>query len=124
MYRAGICKGVYPTELLRAWDRWSRKSGECENIRPGNERIHCYDYGSSYSLLIYVCIDYYNVHQLYAVLVLDYGGKDMEHFRLKSWCQAESLLRQVVWSLAIAERVSDIAIIAKMINIMLITCLF
>ncbi|KAI8055673.1 hypothetical protein BDF22DRAFT_671460 [Syncephalis plumigaleata] len=82
VYRVGICKGVYPAELLHAWDSWSRKNSECENIRP----------------------DYYDTNQLYAVLVLDYGGKDMEHFRMTSWCQAESLLRQVVWSLAIAER--------------------
>jgi hypothetical protein len=51
-------------------------------------------------------LDYFEADQLYAVLILEYGGKDLEHASLNGWCQAESLLRQVAWSMAIAEKVS------------------
>ncbi|KAI9597657.1 hypothetical protein BDF19DRAFT_280894 [Syncephalis fuscata] len=82
LYRAGLCKGEYPEDLLQAWDIWDDNIMESENTRP----------------------DYFDAEQLYAVLILEYGGQDLEHYRLTSWCQAESLLKQVAWSLAIAEK--------------------
>ncbi|RKP05911.1 hypothetical protein THASP1DRAFT_19177, partial [Thamnocephalis sphaerospora] len=77
-----ICRGIYPTTLLRAWDLWAteRKS---ENERP----------------------DYFDDEQLYAVLVLEHCGTDLEHVLLERWAQAISVMRQIVWSLAIAEKV-------------------
>ena len=51
------------------------------------------------------CKDYFDDKQLYAVLIVEYGGLDLEHAKLKNWAQAWSVLAQVGWSTAQAEQV-------------------
>jgi len=43
---------------------------------------------------------------LYAVLVLENGGTDLEHSKLPSFYAAKSILFQVALSLAVVEKVS------------------
>ncbi|RGB40603.1 hypothetical protein C1646_753180 [Rhizophagus diaphanus] len=81
LYGVGVCCGNYPKVLLKEWDRWN-KEYKSENDRP----------------------DYFDDKQLYAVLIVEYGGVDLEHVKLKNWMQAWSVLTQVGWSTAQAEQ--------------------
>ncbi|PKC13069.1 hypothetical protein RhiirA5_461055, partial [Rhizophagus irregularis] len=81
LYGVGVCCGNYPKVLLKEWDRWD-KEYKSENDRP----------------------DYFDDKQLYAVLIVEYGGVDLEHVKLKNWMQAWSVLTQVGWSTAQAEQ--------------------
>ncbi|CAG8593177.1 15293_t:CDS:2 [Funneliformis caledonium] len=81
LYGVGICRGKYPEVLLKEWDRWD-KAYKSESARP----------------------DYFDDKQLYAVLIVEYGGLDLEHIKLKNWAQAWSVLTQVGWSIAQAEQ--------------------
>ncbi|GES75894.1 serine/threonine-protein kinase haspin [Rhizophagus clarus] len=81
LYGVGICRGSYPEVLLNEWDIWHKKY-KSENNRP----------------------DFYNEKQLYAVLIVEYGGIDLEHIKLKNWTQAWSILTQIGWSTAQAEK--------------------
>ncbi|CAG8527077.1 2201_t:CDS:2 [Ambispora leptoticha] len=80
VYRVGICRGTYPIPLLEAWDRWNRQH-KSENDRP----------------------DYFNQNQIYTIFVIEHGGVDLEHVKLKTWRQAWSILTQIGWTLALAE---------------------
>lgn len=80
MNRIVIVKGRYPTPLLRAWDAWDTKN-ESENDRP----------------------DVFSDQQLFAILLLEYGGPDLEHTELQSWDQAISIVQQLTLSLSAAE---------------------
>jgi serine/threonine-protein kinase haspin len=79
-FRVAICKGPYPDDLLEAWDRWEDEKGTY-NERPSE----------------------HSENQLYAVLVLRNGGTDLEHYKLRKWSSARSLLLQLTLSLAAAE---------------------
>ncbi|TPX35082.1 hypothetical protein SmJEL517_g02506 [Synchytrium microbalum] len=79
--RLGIVKDQYPQELLYEWDRWDQEN-ESESDRP----------------------DYMPDHQMYAILILEHAGTDLEHSKLKTWKQAKSLLGQAVASFSIAEK--------------------
>lgn len=48
--------------------------------------------------------DAFDPNQYYLVLCLPYGGTDLETFKLKSWAHAASILWQVAYGLATAER--------------------
>lgn len=50
-------------------------------------------------------LDFFDDDQLYAVLILAHGGKDLEHSTLESMTQARSVLLQVCLSLASVEQV-------------------
>jgi len=79
---AGICKGPYPRKLLTEWDIFAHeKNNNSLNDRP-----------SSFAR-----------EQLYAVLILNFGGKDLENIRLRNIQQAQSLIFQTCFSLATAE---------------------
>ncbi|SPO20512.1 related to ALK1 - protein kinase [Ustilago trichophora] len=80
---AHVVKGAYPAALLQAWDRWDAKrrtkTGEgAENIRP-----HVLGH-----------------QQVYALIVMSDGGKDLESLKVKSWLQAASIFWQVVAGLS------------------------
>ncbi|KAJ3412225.1 hypothetical protein HDV05_001085 [Chytridiales sp. JEL 0842] len=75
-----ICKGPYPDDLLEAWDCWEAEKGTY-NERPSE----------------------FPPDELYAVLVLRNGGSDLEHYKLRKWSAARSLLLQLTLSLAAAE---------------------
>ncbi|KAJ1911630.1 hypothetical protein H4219_005878, partial [Mycoemilia scoparia] len=83
-YRICICKGKLPSPLLKSWDKWKHANPKlCENARP----------------------DYYQSHQLFAVFILEYAGETLELTRaIKNWKAAQSIVRQLTLSLAIAEQ--------------------
>ncbi|OMJ26337.1 putative Xaa-Pro aminopeptidase P [Smittium culicis] len=82
VYKVCICKGKFPKILTDIWDKWKEdNSSLCYNYRP----------------------DFYTKDQLYAVLVLEYGGEPLETAKLSNWKQAQSILRQLSLSLALAE---------------------
>ncbi|PVU96725.1 hypothetical protein BB561_001003 [Smittium simulii] len=82
VYRVCICQGIFPKTLLNAWDSWKIENPEiCFNRRP----------------------DFYSESQLYAILILEYAGEPLETANLANWKQAQSILRQLSLSLALAE---------------------
>ncbi|RKP36457.1 hypothetical protein BJ085DRAFT_1757, partial [Dimargaris cristalligena] len=83
VHHLGICSGLYPEPLLNEWDRWQGDHPvECQNIRP----------------------DYLPPEQLYAVFVLAHGGTSLEHYRFQSLAELQSLLQQLAYILALAEK--------------------
>ena len=75
-----IVRGEYPTELLDAWDAFREAYPKRnENSRPA-----------------------YNVDQLYALLLMDDGGEELEQANL-SWVEAAGVFWQVAGALAAAE---------------------
>ncbi|KAI8806918.1 hypothetical protein BJ742DRAFT_679660 [Cladochytrium replicatum] len=79
----GVCRGPYPKILLDRWDQYASEKGT-ENDRP----------------------DYFDESQLFAVLILEHGGVDLEHSidKLDSYGEIRSILQQCAVSLAIAEQ--------------------
>ncbi|KAF9926542.1 hypothetical protein FBU30_003869 [Linnemannia zychae] len=80
-FGALVVRGKYPKAFLSAWDRF-RKSNGTESYRP----------------------DYYTSSQLYCIILLPYGGIDLEHCSLKNWRQAWTVLTQVAASLESKEQ--------------------
>ncbi|GAQ81799.1 haspin family Serine/threonine kinase [Klebsormidium nitens] len=80
-FGVGICRGAYSEELTAAWEAWDQENGS-ENDHP---RIFQED-------------------QVYVVFAFADGGSDLEHFTLRTYAEAVSLLLQVVASLAVAEQ--------------------
>ncbi|CAJ0844696.1 7448_t:CDS:2, partial [Entrophospora sp. SA101] len=75
LYGVGIIYGKYPDQLINQWDAWDEKHNS-DNDRP----------------------DYFDDKQLYVVMIIEYGGLDLEHVKLKNWNQAWSVLAQVGYS--------------------------
>lgn len=48
--------------------------------------------------------DYFEDDQLFAVIMLENGGRDLEHFGLRSWSEANDVFWQVVSTLARGEK--------------------
>ncbi|KAG0363786.1 hypothetical protein BGZ54_008044 [Gamsiella multidivaricata] len=76
-----IVKGRYPKTFLAEWDKFRRGNGT-ESVRP----------------------DVYAREQLYCVILLPYGGIDLEHCPLSNWQQAWSVLAQLAASLESKEQ--------------------
>jgi hypothetical protein len=66
-----------------------------------HQNDHTHHFGHHFMLEL----DRFGEQQLYAVLILDDCGIDLERVALTGWAQAVSVLRQVGWSLALAEKV-------------------
>ncbi|PWN36843.1 uncharacterized protein FA14DRAFT_159171 [Meira miltonrushii] len=81
IHRASIVRGTYSDRLLRAWDQRVKQKSD-QNARP----------------------DRFEDDQLYGLLLLSDGGKDLESFVLPSWSQAASVFAQVVQAIAEAEQ--------------------
>ncbi|KAJ1985132.1 hypothetical protein H4R34_000209 [Dimargaris verticillata] len=82
VHRLAICQGTYPEVLLNHWDAW--KLGPlhvCENDRP----------------------DFFPNNQLYAVQALAHAGTTVANFEFQSLAQVQSLLGQLIHTLAVAE---------------------
>ncbi|GFY51716.1 hypothetical protein TNIN_161721 [Trichonephila inaurata madagascariensis] len=75
-----IVKGEYPAEMLVAWEKFS-VAKTTYNSKP----------------------DIFDDQQLFTIIELEYGGKDMTSFVLRNAAEAESVLKQIAISLAIAE---------------------
>ena len=67
----GICQGHYAPTLVKEWHRWDA-SHESENDP----------------------VDAFPGDQLYVVFVFADGGADLEHFQLRSFREAQSILLQ------------------------------
>lgn len=68
----GICRGCYARTLVKEWHRWDQLH-ESEND----------------------AVDAFPEDQLYVVFVFADGGADLEHFELRSFEEAQSVLLQV-----------------------------
>ncbi|KAF9959334.1 hypothetical protein BGZ70_008875 [Mortierella alpina] len=80
-FGALVVRGRYPKPLLAAWDRF-RKANGTESWRP----------------------DIYPKNQLYCIILLPYGGTDLERCPLANWKQAWSVLTQIAASLESKEQ--------------------
>ncbi|GAA6013572.1 hypothetical protein JCM11491_002711 [Sporobolomyces phaffii] len=81
---AFLVQGRYPSSLLCAWDRFKvNQKPVCDDqIRP--------------SVL--------PATQMYALIVLDHGGVDLEAWKLRDWREAKEIWDQIVEHLGLAER--------------------
>ncbi|KAF8976984.1 hypothetical protein BGZ46_007745 [Entomortierella lignicola] len=75
-FGALVVRGKYPKTFLSVWDRFRKEKGT-ESERP----------------------DTFTKEQLYCIILLPYGGVDLEHCPLTNWRQAWSVLTQVAASL-------------------------
>ncbi|RPB08909.1 hypothetical protein P167DRAFT_567611 [Morchella conica CCBAS932] len=74
---AHVCRGYFPDALMRCWDEYEELRGS-ENERP----------------------EFYGAGQWWAVVGLEMGGVDLEHFELKGWGEAVDVFWQVAEALA------------------------
>ncbi|ODQ65652.1 hypothetical protein NADFUDRAFT_50936 [Nadsonia fulvescens var. elongata DSM 6958] len=81
VYDAHVVQGHYPQYLLDLWDQYA-KVNSTYNRRP----------------------DYFGEDQLYCVLVLADAGIDLEHFKIASWSEANTIFWKTVKSLSEAEK--------------------
>lgn len=82
LQRAAIVCGKYPQALLRAWDEYKEEpANRSENKRP----------------------DKFGNAQLYALLLMDDAGDDLEHTTLHSWESAAAIFWQTAAAIAHAE---------------------
>lgn len=86
LYGAALVSGAYPSILMRSWHDYESKFGS-ENLPP--------------SLL-----DQFMDDQHYMILLLEYGGVDLDHFPLTTLPQLKSLFSQLVLALYVAQKVS------------------
>ncbi|KAI5840035.1 hypothetical protein DFP73DRAFT_469357, partial [Morchella snyderi] len=77
---AHVCRGVFPDALMRCWDDFEERRGS-ENERP----------------------EFYGAGQWWAVIALEMGGVDLEHFALRGWREALHVFWQVAEALAAGE---------------------
>lgn len=68
----GICRGCYAKALIKEWRRW--------------DKLHTSENDP---------VDAFPSDQLYVVFVVANGGADLEHFELRSFTEAQSILLQV-----------------------------
>lgn len=87
--RAYVTKGQFPDPLLVEWDVYDYDKGS-ENERP----IH------------------YDNDQLFAVIMLENGGTDLEHTELYGWEEAWDVFWQVALALARGERKREFEVIS------------
>ncbi|KAF9353111.1 hypothetical protein BGX26_009108 [Mortierella sp. AD094] len=80
-FGALVVRGKYPKTFLSVWDRFRKEKGT-ESERP----------------------DVFTKEQLYCIILLPYGGIDLEHSPLTDWRQAWSVLTQVAASLESKEQ--------------------
>lgn len=109
-------KGKYPKPFLSAWDRFRKEQGT-ESNRPGTHggsadstrhmlisRGLVTNQRSSRLHFLLDTVDHYTSSQLYCIILLPYGGIDLEHCLLKNWRQAWTVLTQVAASLESKEQ--------------------
>ncbi|GJN91813.1 hypothetical protein Rhopal_004836-T1 [Rhodotorula paludigena] len=80
---AYIVQGSYPAELLEAWDDFKHAQ-----YPPSDEQIRPHVLPTT---------------QLYALLLLENAGSELETYKLRTWVEAASVLAQAVDALARAE---------------------
>ncbi|KAG0321362.1 hypothetical protein BG000_003254 [Podila horticola] len=80
-FGAMIVKGKYPKPFLNAWDQYRKEYGT-ESVRP----------------------HVFKEDQLFCIIMLPYGGMDLEHYPINNWQQAWTVLAQVAGSLQAREQ--------------------
>ena len=85
LYGAALVSGSYPSILIESWHSYEAKFGS-ENLPP--------------SLL-----DRFSSNQHYMILLLEYGGTDLDHFSLDTLSQLKSLFSQLTIALYSAQKV-------------------
>ncbi|GAA5955282.1 hypothetical protein JCM3765_003270 [Sporobolomyces pararoseus] len=82
-----LVQGSYPSSLLSSWDLFkAQQKPPCEDqIRPSK----------------------FPSTQMYALILLDHAGTDLESWKMRNWREAREIWDQVVESLARAERESE-----------------
>lgn len=106
-YRGHVVQGVYPAKFLDEWRQYKKAEPQkALNLCPGRcalylellplQRLTLYSNATS--------TDTFGPTQYYLVLCLPYGGVDLETSKLHSWTHAASILWQVAYGLATAER--------------------
>jgi len=73
-------EGYFPAPLMDEWDNFDNERGS-ENVRP----------------------DFYDDSQLFAVILLENGGSDLEHTELNGWEEALDVFWQAANALARGE---------------------
>ncbi|GAA5866226.1 hypothetical protein JCM3774_004125 [Rhodotorula dairenensis] len=81
---AFLVQGSYPEELLASWDDYKEKQSP-----PSDEQIRPHVFAST---------------QLYALILLENAGTDLEAYKLKTWKEAASVFAQATVALGAAER--------------------
>jgi hypothetical protein len=76
-----VVQGQFPEALIDQWDAFDNERGS-ENNRP----------------------DFYEEDQLFAIILLENGGTDLEHTELRSWEEAVLVFWQVAFALARGEK--------------------
>lgn len=76
-----MVQGQFPEALIDQWDAFDNERGS-ENNRP----------------------DFYEEDQLFAIILLENGGTDLEHTELRSWEEAVLVFWQVAFALARGEK--------------------
>ena len=71
-YGVGVCRGQYADALREEWHAWDASHGS------ENEAVDCF-----------------GTDQLFVVFVVADGGSDLEHFAVRSFEEARSMLLQV-----------------------------
>ncbi|GFR82731.1 serine/threonine-protein kinase haspin-like [Elysia marginata] len=79
--RVSCVKGAFPLPLLQQWDEYAKRK-KSENDRP----------------------DFFSNEQLFIVFEFAHGGCALESFKFQSQSEVYSVLRQVVFALAVAEQ--------------------
>ncbi|KTW28399.1 hypothetical protein T552_01661 [Pneumocystis carinii B80] len=79
-----IVKGMYPEHLLFLWDKYDEVY-ESENSRP----------------------DSYDKDQYFCILLLEKGGKDLEHVNITTWRQVNRIFWDIVKVLAQGEKLYE-----------------
>lgn len=86
---AHLVKGLYPKGLLSHWDLYQRQHGS-ENHRPGKIVSHNF-------------VDFYGCESLHLVMVMEFGGTDLEGYQITNVEQACGVIRQIAHALHLAE---------------------
>ena len=81
LHRLLFCQGCYPSHLIKLWEHWDSEN-KSENDNP--------------EMLMH--------DQMYIIFETDYCGTDLEKLKVKSQAKAFSILKQIVASLAAAEK--------------------
>ncbi|KAG4303268.1 hypothetical protein PCK1_000606 [Pneumocystis canis] len=76
-----VVKGVYPEHLITLWDRYN-EIFKSENPRP----------------------DFYHEDQCFCILLLEKGGKDLEHVNVTTWKQINKIFWDIVKVLSEGEK--------------------
>lgn len=109
-----LVQGSYPEELLASWDDYKAKQTppSDEQIRP-RECLSPASHARNSQLTPPRPADVFTSTQLYALILLEHAGTDLESYKLKTWKGAASVFAQAVEALARAEEACGFEVRAR-----------